>query len=1038
MNILHISDYHFDGNSTHFSDCVIEKIVTALKNNSKKVDFILFTGDLVYSASINEHFDQARKKLFDHLCGELNVSSSNLIFCPGNHDIDRNRIHKAVMPFFKQEVNSLKELNDFYKKKDEVYQDSLRALGNYREFIKTYHTSNNDLISDLYSVHYRTYNGEQLAFVCIFTPWLSAIWDDKGSMDEGNLCYPVNALEEVIKTLDGKVNRKILLMHHPISVLRKDLTFEIEDRIYDNFEMLFTGHVHKMMNVARHNGENGIYEHSAKATLTKGISIGCSFIENLDHEPNKYVVNEITYVKDSNECHFGTAVEITIPVGEEKAEQIRLRSKIHDHVEPELRNANSLLLQNDNDDERAFLNKFNTPYIKTQREDTSRSSLATNVMMSELYSANTNYIIYGRDKCGKTSLLKRIQLEYLMHYTVYQRIPLYLDAKQVASRIDDRYDIEMVLRDYLMINNRLNASIVKSDKLVILVDNFRPNDAFCNYLTGFIKNHPQCVLFLATDDTLSNSIIIDGLDFVRNGNYTRVYFHNLRRQEIIKYTDENLSNSENKVVIQEKIMKLCKQMELPFNYWTISLFLLIHHKSSDAYSKNLFAILDYCVDEIFDKKRFLVKDAQITFSQIKLLCAALAAFLYEKHEATVYSAKKDEIIGFLQLESGKNLRISARPDDVFEFLVGCGMLKVLFDGRYCFRLNGFFEYFLAYHMTKDADFKERILANDVEYLGFRNQLEIYSGFKNDDGETLQRVYEKTVAKCNPLFAKYGDDKDAQLVKTVAIPQQLEDELKALSIQRSLTPLQKAQVEDLVEGAIELRSDVHLIDRFDPSSNKIEVVDRYLSILSRVYKNIDNVSNDQIDIVGIFRTIVNYYCDFGFYIVDNIAIEAKNTLSNEETAFLDEADEMKLLKMMSYMSPIVAQTFLYDGLGHYSLVKLLKLEINKLRQNSINNQYRLFALYFTLFDISLSDNYSMLDQAIDDISKIPVLRYMIYLKLNYYLAFKASDNYKMADFLQERAKKVRLLLNNKTDIDRLQQVLSDTRKKSFSNRDNKKI
>ena len=273
------------------------------------------------------------------------------------------------------------------------------------------------------------------------------------------------------------------------------------------------------------------------------------------------------------------------------------------------------------------------------------------------------------------------------------------------------------------------------------------------------------------------------------------------------------------------------------------------------------------------------------------------------------------------------------------------------------------------------------------------------------------------------------------MKTVAIPQQLENELKALSIQNTLTPLQKAQVEDIVEGAIELRSDVHLIDRFDPSSNKIEVVDRYLSILSRVYKNIDNVSNDQIDIVGIFRTIVNYYCDFGFYIVDNIAIEAKNVLSNEETAFLDEADEMKLLKMMSYMSPIVAQTFLYDNLGHYSLVKLLKLEINKLRQNNINNQYRLFALYFTLFDISLSDNYSMLDQAIEDISKIPVLRYMIYLKLNYYLAFKASNNYKMANFLQERAKKVRLLLNNKTDIDRLQQVLSDTRKKGLSNRDN---
>ena len=640
MNILHISDFHYDGSSTKFVENVIDKIVAAVKDNNKSVDFVLFTGDLVFSATMKAHFAQAKEKLFDTLCEQLNVPTQNIIFCPGNHDIDRTSKHKAVMPYFKDQVNTLRELNDFYKKKDEVFQDSLRTLANYQEFVRSYHSSDSDIISDLYSVHYRSYNGETLAFVCIYTPWLSAIWDDKGELDEGNLCYPVNALEEVINSLDGNADKKILLMHHPVWALRKDLTFEIEDRIYDNFDMIYTGHVHKMMNIARHNGENGVYEHTAKATLTKGASVGCSFIENLDHEPNKYLVNEITYVRDSNECHFGSTVEVTIPVGEGKAEQIRLRSKIHDHIESEVMNANTLLLQNENEDENAFLNKFNAPYIKTQREDTSNSVLAQNVSMSDLYAADTHFIIYGRDKCGKTSLLRRIQLEYLIHYTTYQRIPLYLDAKQENPKIDDKYNLELLLRNYLAINSRLNASIVNSDKLVLLVDNFRPNDAFCNYLASFIQDHPACVLFLASDDNLSNTIKIDSLEFVKNGSFARVYFHNLRRQEIIKYTDENLSDKENKIVIQEKIMKLCKQMELPFNYWTISLFLLIHHKSSDAYSKNLFAILDYCVDEIFDKKKFLVKDAQITFPQIKLITASLAAYRFENYEADIVQASR--------------------------------------------------------------------------------------------------------------------------------------------------------------------------------------------------------------------------------------------------------------------------------------------------------------------------------------------------------------------------------------------------------------
>ena len=301
MNILHISDLHYNGNSGSYTEKIIESIASSLKVNRKRVDFIVFTGDLVYSASIKGHFNIEKHTLFDYLCSELDVPLENVIFCPGNHDIDRESKHKAVRPFFKQEINSLRELNEFYKKKDEVYVDSLRTLANYQNFIQSYHVTKNDKNSDLYSVHYRTYKDDLISFVCIYTPWLSAIWDDNGSLDEGSLCYPVCALDEIINSIDGKVKRKILLMHHPIGSLRKDMSFELEDRIYNNFEMLFVGHVHKMMNVTRHTGENGIYEHTAKATLTKSGPIGCSFIENIDYEPNKYLVSEITFVKDSNE-----------------------------------------------------------------------------------------------------------------------------------------------------------------------------------------------------------------------------------------------------------------------------------------------------------------------------------------------------------------------------------------------------------------------------------------------------------------------------------------------------------------------------------------------------------------------------------------------------------------------------------------------------------------------------------------------------------------------------------------------------------------
>ena len=69
-------------------------------------------------------------------------------------------------------------------------------------------------------------------------------------------------------------------------------------------------------------------------------------------------------------------------MGAEKAEQIRLRSKVHSHIETEMRNANNLLLQNENNDDNAFLTKFNTPYIKTQREDTANAIVSASLTIS--------------------------------------------------------------------------------------------------------------------------------------------------------------------------------------------------------------------------------------------------------------------------------------------------------------------------------------------------------------------------------------------------------------------------------------------------------------------------------------------------------------------------------------------------------------------------------------------------------------------------------------------------------------------------------
>ena len=69
-------------------------------------------------------------------------------------------------------------------------------------------------------------------------------------------------------------------------------------------------------------------------------------------------------------------------------------------------------------------------------------------------------------------------------------------------------------------------------------------------------------------------------------------------------------------------------MEMPLNYWTISILLLIHRKSKFDLSKNVFEVLDLCVDEILNKKFLTLSKSRINFNQLKVLCGELAFFLY--------------------------------------------------------------------------------------------------------------------------------------------------------------------------------------------------------------------------------------------------------------------------------------------------------------------------------------------------------------------------------------------------------------------------
>lgn len=242
MNILHLTDLHYSEKGKDPSK-VINAIITKLKEENIVIDFVFFTGDIVNIGADDAQYSKAVNLLFGTFQSELNVDASNIIICPGNHDIDRSKISKSLKSYFNTDIKDNASLNKFYKSKDNDFQNSLSPLTPYRNFANSYYNegAENELC-DIYSLHYRQFQNKRIAILGLYTPWLSALF---GEEDKGNLLIPTDILMEISNKIK-EYDIKIILMHHPVYFLREYNSYEVENIIHSNFNMLFSGHIHKI------------------------------------------------------------------------------------------------------------------------------------------------------------------------------------------------------------------------------------------------------------------------------------------------------------------------------------------------------------------------------------------------------------------------------------------------------------------------------------------------------------------------------------------------------------------------------------------------------------------------------------------------------------------------------------------------------------------------------------------------------------------------------------------------------------------------
>ena len=163
------------------------------------------------------------------------------------------------------------------------------------------------------------------------------------------------------------------------------------------------------------------------------------------------------------------------------------------------------------------------------------------------------------------------------------------------------------------------------------------------------------------------------------------------------------------------------------------------------------------------------------------------------------------------------------------------------------------------------------------FIAFKNQIEIYSGFKRDDYDFLSIVYNKVAQKINPILDLYGSNLDKELLDKIKTQKEIEEFCRQLSVERSLSAIEQAKFEDQFEEPV-FNSEVHMIPIVNVEHLTIELLERYLAILSRTYRSSDEILGKSQEKREIFHYILNGYCKLGFYLVDEFKKSTKNELS----------------------------------------------------------------------------------------------------------------------------------------------------------------
>ena len=1012
LNILHISDAHIQTRDSESIKDVVNKLIEDISKVQKEmqsnIDLICFTGDLIQQGSKalgeNGEWELAEKIFINPILNELNLTSKEFIMVPGNHEVDTTKINSVIEKGLL--VNSLDEINSNIQNIDLSY---LKRIYYYYEKVKEMY---DDVIEGKIGYAFkREINSLSVGIVCLDTAWRSS---GKGECERGILYVSENQINELYKSIKN-TDVKICLMHHPVEWLSGYETKEIEKKL-NQFDIVLCGHVHENDNkVITRKKLNTIYNVAGKI-----YPLDFAYGKKIDGY-NGYSIINISKVRSMCtiylRSYFGKdrdCFDVAVNFSEDGKLEYNLNDNSQQHImENEiveglkkffLKASDVLSLINKID---AYspenINSVYVPPVLCRSSEYNRTEhRGSYVSWEDIINKEENILFIGKKESGKTTILQNIGLEYLNGFYRQNKIPVYIDMRNLPSRGDVllKSAVHFIV-DNVEKNTNVNwnkvEKLINEGRCIFLVDNLDiSNEKQVDLVREFSQKNNQNRYLITLQEEFFYFFDIKRLSNLGE-KFEKIYIHSFRKNQIrelvTKWSDGKNSATDISQMV-EKIYRYCNQINFAKTPFNISIFMVLWDFNANFIPQNEAYVMENYLEIVLEKLSLDAGDRKVYGFHIKQDFMSKVAYqMFSKGQQYLNEIEFFEFVGEYHKTKGYKVEDTKFDKIFFEKNILCQSGDIVF-----FNHTSVQEFYLALYAKNNQTFLEYMLKKGNR-TSFQNEICFYSGLINDCSDLLEGISESILEEI------YEDMDIIDELNRIEIMIDFKLNKEEIYEKIYMNRLSQNEIDDLNDYTIECKNELNqetfecIAEEQKEQESQEEQTEDFMSLLKMygsVLKNAELLDNkDKIYHLENYITAMNILLGLILQVwkdivnnmdrkeLEEIRREIGEDEVGENEIWLNlEKNKEKLYDIFQLIAPIMMQQIISENVG----TPKLEMAINEIILHKENEPFEKIMLSLLKCDFGIGSIKGNLLKIIREEKSDSILK-IIQMKLIYYIQMR---------------------------------------------------